>query len=130
MSEHPQATRFYLIAAVLMLAQTGIAFLVNTIIGFVSILLTAFVFLAVFFAYRGTEGIVYDRYTQTHAVGTFPSGGCGIMLGPMTIVAVLITFVVNIPGESFPNFLYVIPAILAAVFMFYAGMRMILDASK
>ena len=114
-------TRFYLLAAIFMLVQTGIAFLVNPIIGGVSLLITGFIFLGAIFAHRETEGVIYDKYTQTRVVGSFPSGGCGIMLGPVTVIAILITFVVNIPGGSFDNFLYVIPAIIAAILTLYAG---------
>ena len=125
MSEFPKATRYYILGGIFGLIQTAIAFIVNPIIGWVAILLTGFIFLGALFAHRGTIGWYEAPIHRSHESGEFTSALCGLMLGPMLIVAIMITFIVPIGGGTFPNFLYIIPAILAGIFTLLAGVQVL-----
>ena len=126
MSKYPKATRYYIIGGIFGLIQTAISFIVNPLIGWISLFLTAFIFLGAFFAHRGTMGWHTAPAGREYETGEFTSALCGLMLGPILIVAIMITFLVPIGGGTFPNFLYAIPAILAGVFTFIGGIRVIM----
>lgn len=130
MSEFPKGVRYYLIGGIFSLIQTAIAFFVNPLIGWIALLLTGFVFLGAILAYRGTIGHYTAPVHEQHLSGDFRSGVCGLTLGPMLIVAIMITFLIPIDGGNFPNILYAIPAFIAGIFTLLGGIQVLMTDSR